>query len=138
MEPETTKPIALVVDDHPVNRQVLHAALMSVADVHEACDGVEGLEKIEALSPDVVFLDIMMPRMDGLQVLDALRQHDPGFASRVIVVTASNEPTVREQVLSMGVHGFLPKPLMLDQIFSMLEALWSGGDEDDSEAAGAG
>ncbi len=133
------KPTALIVDDHPVNRLVLQAALEGVADVRHAEDGLEGLEEIHAHRPDVVFLDLMMPRMDGFGVIDALEQENNPILSRVIVVTARSDENTRRALLAQGVRAFVPKPVVIREVVDLFKELTQGGaarDETRDDASG--
>lgn len=111
------KPIALVVDDNPVNRQVLGAMLGRSATVRMASDGVEALEQIEREEPDIMFLDIMMPRLDGFGVIDALeRSNRDDLITRTVVVTARVNDDTEHRVCASGVAGFMAKPVMLPEV----------------------
>lgn len=117
------KPTALIVDDHPVNRMVLQAALEDVATVRHAQDGVEGLEEIHAHEPDVIFLDLMMPRMDGFGVIDALEEENNPVLRRVIVVTARSDEDTRQALLARGVRAFVPKPVVIAEVVDLFKEL---------------
>ncbi len=134
------KPIALVVDDHPVNRQVLHVALSAFADVLEAGDGAEAMRQIAAQPPHVIFLDLMMPVMDGFQVLEALRAQHPEILPKVVVVTAKADPETRERVLGQGACSFLTKPIVLTDVLAAFQDVIANqtvGSDGDARLGGA-
>ncbi|KQW96655.1 hypothetical protein ASC94_07405 [Massilia sp. Root418] len=112
----------LVVDDNADGRQLLHTLLAPLGfRLHEARDGVEGLERILALQPDLVLLDWRMPRMDGLEVTRRVRAQ-PGLKQpRIVILTASAFEEERREALQSGADDFLRKPLEQDDLFAMLE-----------------
>lgn len=91
--PVVTAPVAgrriLLVDDDVAARYVLERALPPGAEVHQAGDGEEGLALAARLRPDLVFLDLKMPRMDGFALLDALRRRPEWGSFRVVVCTSA-------------------------------------------------
>ncbi len=110
----------LIVDDDPGARDLLaefvsgkrHTPLL-------AEDGPSALRVLKAERPQVVFLDLMLPGMDGLTVLEKIREIDQEVG--VIVVTALPDPEVGRQALQRGAFDFIPKPID----FSYLDnALW--------------
>jgi PAS domain S-box-containing protein len=112
----------LVVDDNADGRQLLHTLLAPLGfALHEARDGVEGLERILALQPDLVLLDWRMPKMDGLEVTRQVREQ-PGLKQpRIVILTASAFEEERREALQSGADDFLRKPLEQDDLFAMLE-----------------
>jgi two-component system chemotaxis response regulator CheB len=118
----------LVVDDSPfvrkVIREVLTASGLDVVDI--ARDGLEALEKIERLRPDVVTLDLMMPHLDGLSVLDQLGKREARPA--VVVVTISGTETEAGlEALERGAVALVEKPTALAtaRLYEMEQALVS-------------
>src|SRR3954447_24444829 len=100
----------LIADDFPFVRDALAAALgrhEAIDVVGVASDGIETLEKAHALRPDVVVLDLRMPRMSGLVALTRLTAELPG--TRVLLVTACEEPETVIDAVSAGAAGFLTK-----------------------------
>jgi len=106
----------LVVDDEPLVRRSLTRALKSRGhDILEAEDGVQGLALWREQNPDVVFLDVLMPKMTGPQVLAEIgRQH----SGKVILMSAFSGEHNMETALQMGADQFVPKPF--DDIFSIV------------------
>lgn len=106
------KPTILLVDDNEQNLELLQAYLETLPCLVEvARDGVEALERVRELDPDIVVLDVMMPRMSGFQVCETLRR-DPGLRDiPVIMVTALNEVGDVERAVDAGADDFLTKPV---------------------------
>lgn len=105
---------ALIVDDEPVARRILREELETQRDIEivgEANDGPEALEQIRALQPDLVFLDLQMPGMSGLEVV---RRIDASPMPIVIVVTAFDAYAV--QAFEAGAVDYLLKPVSQDRL----------------------
>lgn len=115
----------LVIDDDPVTAELVEAAAADVdaaVSVDSATDGWSGLIKCGAIKPDLLFLDIMMPGIDGLEVARQLPTIEGLGAVRVIFVTASQSPEVLARAASLGT-AVLPKPLELDDLSRAMRAL---------------
>lgn len=112
----------LVVDDSAFARKVLREVLAAdprLQVLGVARDGLEALERIGELAPDVVTLDLMMPQLDGVGVLRAL---GPGHAPRIVVVSASDEQSeVVVEALALGAFDFVRKPTSLasDRLYEL-------------------
>ena len=100
----------VLIDDNDLTRSVLRLALPldQVVVVGEASAGNTGLDLCLREKPDIVFLDIMMPGVGGLEILPAIKDALP--ASQVLMVTASNDRSTIEQALLSGASGFIIKP----------------------------
>jgi two-component system chemotaxis response regulator CheY len=109
----------LVVDDDPLIRRLIATTLEDVAgfDVVEAEDGVAALEEAERRVPTIVFLDIDMPRKDGIAACRELRQLDGLAASTIVMLTAATDDRAERRAAEAGADLFLTKP------FSPLEVL---------------
>lgn len=103
----------LVVDDHPTNLQIMLGVLGELYQVSVVTSGKEALRLAESLRPDLVLLDIMMPEMDGLEVLTHIRQSDWGRAMAVILVTADDRHETHLKGLELGADDFITKPFSL-------------------------
>jgi len=114
----------LVVDDIPVNVKLLHARLTAeYFDVVTAEDGPSALRAVEAETPDIVLLDVMMPGMTGFEVCRRLKQ-DPRFSHiPVVMVTALDTPEDRLQGLEAGADEFLTKPVNDLALFARVRSL---------------
>jgi two-component system, OmpR family, response regulator MprA len=123
----------LVVEDDPRVRDAVARALrLEGYDVHTAVDGNDGLVQVEALTPDAIVLDVLMPGTDGLAVCRILR--DRGNRTPVLMLTARHEVTDRVAGLDAGADDYLVKPFALDELFARVRALLrrssvTGGDQ---------
>ncbi|MBB5017660.1 CheY-like chemotaxis protein [Chitinivorax tropicus] len=88
--------------------------------IQQAGNGVEALAQCRENKPDVVFLDLTMPEMDGFQVLETLK--DEGIAPAIFVVSADIQPIAQERVLSLGAKAFVRKPVKSDELQAALKA----------------
>jgi DNA-binding NarL/FixJ family response regulator len=118
----------LVADDHPMLREGLVAVLGTQPDfdvIGEAADGSEVVRLAQTLRPDVILLDLEMPKMDGVAALQRLR--DAGSEARTIVFTAydTDERIVRS--LRAGARGYLLKGASRAEIFDAIRTVHSGG-----------
>jgi len=109
----------LICDDEPSLRELIRISLAGPYEFVEADDGVESLELARRVRPDVVILDMMMPRMTGLEVLSAIRQEKELADTRVIVLTA--QPGTREQALDAGADVVMVKPFEPEQIAAAVQ-----------------
>lgn len=118
-------PTALVVDDEAGDRLLLRTMLKrSGFDIVEAVDGVEALTKLQGERDfDVVLLDLMMPRMSGLDVLTRLRRTVRTAGMPVIVVTASEDPEDRRRLLEAGADDYLQKPIDPPKVVHRVKSL---------------
>lgn len=118
----------LVVDDQTLVRQGIRS-LLALADgvevVGEAADGVDALARIEALDPDVVLLDVRMPRLGGVGVLHALRE--AGDARPVLVLTTFDDDVAALEALRAGAKGYLLKDSSLERLTAAVRTLAEGG-----------
>jgi len=109
----------LICDDEPSLRELIRVSLDGPYQFVEADDGEESLELARRVQPEVVILDMMMPRMTGLEVLGALRQERELADTRVIVLTA--QPGTREQALAAGADVVMVKPFEPEQIVAAVQ-----------------
>jgi CheY-like chemotaxis protein len=105
-------PLVLVADDDPSLRQLVRGILTAQGfRVAEAEDGIAALDEAQRLRPDVMLLDMDMPRLDGLGVLDTLRKRLLGRSVPVIVVTVHNDPAVETRCIELGAEDYITKPI---------------------------
>ena len=109
----------LICDDEPSLRELIRISLDGPYRFVEADDGEESLEIARRVRPDVVILDMMMPRLSGLEVLSALRQEEDLSDTRIIVLTA--QPATREDALREGADVVMVKPFEPHQITAAVE-----------------
>lgn len=111
------KPNVLVVDDLEANRELLIARLEALDYVvREARDGVEALEAIDAEEPDLVLLDVDMPRKDGIAVCKELKAHPTRRLIPIIILTASIDPAQRLRGIAAGADDYLSKPFDANEL----------------------
>jgi two-component system response regulator MprA len=112
----------LVVDDDRAVRESLRRSLQfNGYQVELASDGVQAMEQIVAQRPDAVVLDVMMPRLDGLEVCRRLRS--TGDDLPILVLTARDAVSDRVAGLDAGADDYLPKPFALEELLARLRAL---------------
>lgn len=105
----TTK--VLAIDDSRTIREMLKAALAQGGfEVFVAEDGVEGIEKLPEVQPDVVITDINMPRMDGFGVIEAIRSEGAYAGLPVLVLTTESAQELKERARNIGATGWIVKP----------------------------
>ena len=109
---------ALIVDDHPVTREGLRTALSMSDDavevVGEAASGEEAIDQARDLSPDVVFMDVRMPGMDGIEATRRIREASPD--TRVILITIDESRGAISEAIQAGVSGYLLKDASPDAL----------------------
>ncbi|CAN2039924.1 Response regulator [Candidatus Magnetomoraceae bacterium gMMP-15] len=105
----------VVMDDSNFQRMVLTKIVKAEGhEIFEAGDGREGLFKIATYWPDCVMVDLVMPNVGGLDVLEVLSNKQ--FKVPVIVITADIQETTRERCQNLGAAGFIIKPIKADQV----------------------
>jgi len=133
-----TKAKILIVDDNAANVELLEAYLLS-ADyaVVKAYDGQEGLDATYKQDPDLIFLDIMMPRLDGYEVCRKLKKDEQTRFIPIVMITALSEMDAKIKGLDVGADDFLSKPFnrleMLARVRSLLRIKNLHNDLDTSE-----
>ena len=118
----------LLADDHNLVRQGIRALLQLSKDfeiVGEATDGEQAISLIEKLTPDVVLLDVRMPKLTGIDVLRAIRPRFPAVG--IILLTTFDEDAVVLEAVKLGARGFLLKDVSLDQLASAVRTVAAGG-----------
>jgi len=113
----------LVVDDEPPIRDLCRVSLeLRGYEVHEAVDGEDGLERLRALQPDVVLLDVMMPKLDGWATLAAIAADPTVRHVPVVLMTALSDDTDRRRAAEAGVASFVAKPFDPQQLVDAIRA----------------
>lgn len=114
----------LLVDDHPIVRQGLKTLLEGRAGwevIGEASDGAEAVEKAKDLSPDVMVLDVTMPRMNGLEACRLLRRQAPQL--EILFVTQHDSPQMMREALDAGARGYVVKSNAARDLLAAVEAV---------------
>ena len=112
----------LLVDDHPVVRQGLRTLLEGRSEwevAGEASDGFEAVEKVNSLQPDVVVLDITMPRMNGIEACRVIKEKKPGV--EVLFVTQHDSPQMMREALADGARGYVVKSNLARDLLEAVE-----------------
>ncbi len=118
----------LLVDDHPVVREGLAAMLATQKDfdvVGEASDGAQAVEMVERLGPDVVLMDLEMPRVDGPEAIRRIRARHPD--ARVLVLTAYDTDERILDAVQAGAQGYMLKGAPRDELFRAVRIVNDGG-----------
>jgi len=111
LETPLARPRLLVVDDQPINIQVMHQIFGSQYQVFMATSGVQALEFCRRTPPDLILLDVVMPGMDGFEVCQALKTDPDTHDIPVIFVTAHTDAHQETRRLDMGAVDFISKPV---------------------------
>src|SRR6266403_3836450 len=111
------RPVVLVVDDDPGVRESFRLILEDHYDVVDAPDGLGALETVRASAVDLVLLDIRVPGMDGIEVLERIKALDEGI--EVILVTAVKTVRTAVAAMKLGAFDYLTKPFEEDELLSL-------------------
>ena len=124
---ESTQPLILIVDDEERMRRIITDYLrIKGYDTMEAADGVEALEMFSKRKPDLVLLDVMMPRMDGWEVCRAIHANS---SVPIIMLTARGQEEDELQGFSLGVDEYITKPFSLKILLARIEAVFRRSNE---------
>ncbi len=116
-----SKKIILAVDDEPNILMSIEFILdMEGYEVHTARDGDEALEVAERVRPDVILLDINMPRKDGYEVCRILRERESMAGTKVIMLTAKGQALEKKKGLEMGADEYVTKPFSADELLNTI------------------
>ena len=118
--------ILLIDDDHDT-----HNIFRMYTDHHNhallvAEDGAQGLSILENESPDMIFVDIVLPDIDGYRILEQIRQNNLAPDSTVVAISAYHTSDTMQTLLEHGFEGFFPKPIALSDVIKTVEKLQRG------------
>lgn len=109
---EATPPRVLIADDNPQGVELLEAYLSDTDyEIATAADGEETLRKVQQFKPDLILLDIMMPKISGFEVCKRLRANAETADIVVLMITALDQPSDWERAVEAGTNDFLTKPI---------------------------
>ena len=107
----------LVVDDEPnVLRSLVQYLTIEDFEVETASNGIEALEKVDSFSPELILLDVMMPGMDGFEVLDKVKEKPGHKDTPIIMLTAKDQSSDVLKGYQSGATSYLVKPFNLDEL----------------------
>jgi two-component system alkaline phosphatase synthesis response regulator PhoP len=123
--PSTNRPARLLIaDDNLQNRELLEAYLGDDGyEIAMACDGQETLDMVQSFGPDLVLLDIMMPRLSGYEVCQQLKDSDATQDIPILMVTALNEMGDIERAVEAGCDDFLTTPVNRLELTTRVKSL---------------
>jgi two-component system, NarL family, nitrate/nitrite response regulator NarL len=130
MDNRKSQPVRIVIaDDHPIFRDGLRRLLEAEPDlkvVGEACDGSEAVKMARQLKPDILLLDLAMPRMPGLEALREMSSGSPSTSVRVILLTAAAEKKQIVEALQLGARGVVLKDSATQLLLKSIHTVMAG------------
>jgi DNA-binding NarL/FixJ family response regulator len=117
----------LIVDDHALFRRGLQMVLEGEADINvvgEASDGQEAVERAERTSPDVVLMDVRMPKRSGIEATRAIKDMLP--STKILMLTISDEEADLYEAIKAGASGYLLKEISIDEVANAVRAVQQG------------
>lgn len=119
---KTKKLTAMIVEDEKVTNELLSSTFKNFfAEVHSCFNGSEALEMYDSVKPDIVFVDIIMAGMDGIELSRKLREINP--SQIIIVISASNDIEKISESIEVGVNSFVQKPIDTKKIIELLTSV---------------
>jgi len=118
----------LIVDDHPLVRDGLRSRFKRSDDIDvvgEACDGLEAVQLVKSLKPEVVLLDINMPNMNGIQSAEAILDIAPHTI--ILVLSMHDDTQYVTQLVELGAKGYVLKSASAEEMLNAIKAVHSGG-----------
>lgn len=117
----------LIIDDNFYDRQLLSIFIKrnSNCEIVFAENGREGMEKIVSESPDIIFLDISLPKIDGFQLLMQIKTHFPDLKAKIIPVSVFSDSGTITKFFMLGVDEYIVKPLSVSDNFVKIEQIFN-------------
>ena len=112
----------LIVDDSEMTRRLISTAIRRLGDIEyeEAKDGFEAIQKLSAKRFDLLFVDINMPNINGLELIDYCQQSEQYKEIPIIVVSTEDSLKDQEKGIALGATNYLMKPIQLDQLIRVI------------------
>ena len=112
----------LIVDDSEMTRRLISTAVRGIGDVEfeEAKDGFEALQKLPTKQFDLLFVDINMPNINGLELIDYCKQSDQYKHIPIIIISTEDSLRDQQKGLELGASDFLMKPIQLDRLVELI------------------
>ncbi len=117
------KKIIIADDEHKILMSLEYSFRKNGYDVYIARDGTEVLEFLKTMVPDVILLDIMMPNLDGYSTLEIIRKEEALNDTKVIFLSAKNNPKDIEKGLEMGADAYVTKPYSIKKLMQQIEEM---------------
>lgn len=124
-EIDASLPTLLLVEDNKDLCRLIKLQMEDKFNIHVANDGVEGLKKVHLHHPDIVVTDQMMPEMDGLEMLQAIRKDFQISHIPVIILTAKNDEDAKTKAITLGANAYITKPFSKEYLMARIEQLLS-------------
>ena len=117
-------PRVLIADDNPQGVELLEAYLSGCDyEIRTAADGEETLQQVRDFGPDLILLDIMMPKISGFEVCKRLRQEPATRAIAILMITALDQPSDIEKAVDAGTDDFVTKPINKSELMLRIRSL---------------
>ncbi|GEN76964.1 response regulator transcription factor [Chryseobacterium hagamense] len=117
------KRIIIADDEHKILMSLEYSFRKNGYEVFIARDGTEVLEFLKTMVPDAILLDIMMPNLDGYSTLEIIRQDEKLKETKVILLSAKNNPKDIEKGLEMGADAYVTKPYSIRKLMQQMEEM---------------
>lgn len=118
------KKIIIADDEHKILMSLEYSFRKNGYDVFIARDGTEVLEFLKTMVPDVILLDIMMPNLDGYSTLERIKEQENLKNTKVLFLSAKNNPKDIEKGLKMGADAYVTKPYSIKKLIQQIEELF--------------
>ncbi|WP_144282765.1 response regulator transcription factor [Chryseobacterium echinoideorum] len=118
------KKILIADDEHKILMSLEYSFRKNGYEVFIARDGTEVLEFLKTIIPDVILLDIMMPNLDGYSTLEEIKKNENLKNTKVLFLSAKNNPKDIEKGLSMGADAYVTKPYSIKKLMQQIEEMF--------------
>lgn len=114
----------LVVDDSIFTQTIISNLLKKFSpsiDISTASDGIEGFEKYKTIMPDYVFVDLLMPKLNGIELIKKIKNYNR--SANIFVITADIQKSIRQEIEALNVKAFISKPINEEKIKYILDLI---------------